>query len=65
MTKKEILTAIQKIKDERDDDEMQHVYEDNLRNSFIEFVAERKDKLGQLARLVLSTNKLDFARWCA
>ena len=65
MTKKEILTAIQKIKDERDDDEMQQVYEDNLRNSFIEFVAERKDKLGQLARLVLSTNKLDFARWCA
>ena len=65
MTKKEILTAIQKIKDERDDDEMQHIYEDNLRNSFIEFVAERKDKLGQLARLVLSTNKLDFARWCA
>jgi hypothetical protein len=65
MTKKEILTAIQKIKDQRDDDEMQHIYEDNLRNSFIEFVAERKDKLGQLARLVLSTNKLDFARWCA
>ena len=65
MTKEEILQAVQKIRDIAGDDERAHSQEDALREGFIEFIVERNGELGELARLVLSTNEIDFARWCA
>ncbi len=63
MTKKEIITAIEHIKEISDSNEDAHIEEDSLREAFIESIAERKDDLGEKARLVLSTNELDFERW--
>jgi len=65
MIKEEILQAIQEIRDKRWDDEVAHSNEDALRRAFIETIAKRQDELGELARLVLSTSEIEFARWCA
>jgi len=65
MKKKDILKAIEGIKNIADDDEMAHSDEDALRESFIEYIATRKDSLGEKARLVLTTNKINFVRWYA
>jgi hypothetical protein len=61
----EIQKMIDDIKHEATDDERAHSDEDTLRKNFIAFVGERKDKLGEMARLVLTTDNIDFARWCA
>ena len=66
MTKKEIVRMIQEIQDMANDDaESAHILEDNLREDFIKYIAKRKDCLGKKARLILTTNNIDFARWCA
>jgi len=66
MTKKEIVRMIQEIQDMANDDaESAHILEDNLREDFIKYIAKRKDYLGKKARLILTTNNIDFARWCA
>ena len=46
------------------DSEAAHVLEDELRTAFIESVGARNDALGERARLVLSTSKIDFRRSC-
>ena len=65
MKKEDIIKAVQDIKHSVGDNESAHSMEDALRESFIEYVATRKDSLGEKARLILSTNKIDFERWCA
>jgi len=65
MTKEEALRMVEEIRNIEDIDEVAHSYEDDLREAFIEFVAKRKDKLGEIARIVLSTNDIRFSRWCA
>ena len=63
---KEIEDFIEKIKcSARDDDESAHSMEDDLREGFIEYIATRKDSLGDKARLILTTNEIEFERWCA
>ena len=63
MTKDQILKAVKEIEKVADDDELAHIWEDELWEAFIEYVAKRKDSLGEKARLVLSTNEIDFGRW--
>jgi hypothetical protein len=65
MTKEDALKAVEEIRAESDDDEMAHIDEDNLHLEFIAFVAERTDRLGALAKIILSTKDIKFARWCA
>jgi len=65
MKKKDILELIKEIKDIADDEEAAHAKEDALREMFIESIANRKDALGEKARLVLTTNEFRFARWYA
>jgi hypothetical protein len=65
MTSEEIEEYIEHIKKNVNDDEVQHCLEDELRAGFIEYVASLGGELGEKAKLVLSTNELDFARWCA
>ena len=62
---KEIEAFIEQIKRSAGDDEIAHSMEDALREDFIEYIATRKDSLGDKARLILTTNEIDFARWCA
>ena len=65
MKKKDIVRYVEEIRDIADDDEVAHGKEDSLREMFIASIAKRKDSLGEKAKLVLSTNKIEFARWCA
>lgn len=65
MTKDEIRKTIAFIKGCSGDNEVAHVCEDDLKDEFIEFVAERDDELGELAKEVLKVNDLDFVRWYA
>uniref|UniRef100_A0A6M3LAR0 Uncharacterized protein n=1 Tax=viral metagenome TaxID=1070528 RepID=A0A6M3LAR0_9ZZZZ len=65
MERKDILEAIKEIKKaaKKEDDEVAHGLEDKLMQSFIEYVANRKDSLGQKAKLVLSTERIKFERY--
>lgn len=44
---------------------MAHSKEDDLRDDFIKYVASLDGDVAKLAREVLKTNNIDFARWCA
>ena len=67
MTEAEINAAIEKIKAKykQGDHEAAHALEDGLLVEFVEFMAKRKDKIGKLARLVLTTEAIPFYRWTA
>lgn len=47
------------------DDERVHIAEDDLYLAFIRYVSEQGGELGRLADIVLETNTIEFARWCA
>ncbi len=49
----------------QDDDETAHGLEDDLYVDFIEFVSQRKDAIGLLAKQVLKARKVKFSRWTA
>ena len=63
MDKKHIMMAIQNIRDSSGDYEVAHSMEDGLYRDFIKDIAERNDHIGELAKLVLSTKKIEFARY--
>jgi len=65
MTITEIKRKIEEIKAAKSDYENAHTLEDALRQEFILFIAQRCDSLGDKARLVLSTDDIDFERYCA
>lgn len=70
MTTEEIQERIEKIKSCMGDYENAHSLEDDLRNDFIKYVSEHPELsyykgLATRARLILSTNDLDFPRYCA
>jgi hypothetical protein len=66
MTKEDIEKAVQEIKDTNSDAEVAHSLEDGLRERFIDYVASTAQvELAEMARLVLSTDEIDFPRWCA
>lgn len=66
MTKEQILLRIGEIKANTHDDEVAHLREDQLRADFIRFIVSGDNPdLAALASLVLSTDDLEFARWCA
>jgi len=65
MTRDEALEAVAKIASLVDDDEVAHSMEDNLRGAFIEYAAELPGELGEIAKIVLSTDALNFCRWYA
>jgi hypothetical protein len=62
-----IKILIQQIRDVSGDDESAHGMEDNLRTQFLAYVATdpNDDDLGEKAKLILSTNEIEFERWCA
>ena len=67
MTEKEIKKRIKKIEKISSDcgDEVAHGLEDELREEFIKYIADYGDMhLVEKAKLVLSTNDIEFARWC-
>jgi hypothetical protein len=65
MTLEEIKARIEKIKAISDDPEAAHSAEDDLYRDFIDHVAKRKDKIGEMAYYVLKSKQLDFPRYTA
>ena len=67
MTEDQINQFIAKVRAaaDDDDDEVAHSKEDELMVAFIRHVSAQGGELGRLADIVLATQDLDFARWCA
>jgi hypothetical protein len=67
MTLEEIKLKIQEINAMIDDDEMAHHNEDFLYKSFIKYISENPNDsiLAEKAKLILTTQDIDFSRWCA
>ena len=67
MTTQEIKARIAAIKEMKGDFEIAHSSEDRLRADFIKYVASLpgNPSLSAKAQLVLSTSKIEFARYCA
>ena len=66
MTADEITERIKKIEQASGDDEAQHSREDKLYYDFIKFIADTElGDLGLMAKLVLTTKAINFARWCS
>lgn len=69
MNRGAIEDAVDAIRESADDDEHAHGLEDRLRRDFIKSLADgaygASVDLQVAARLVLSTDEIDFDRWCA
>jgi len=66
MTLEEAHARVELIRDEIDDPEGAHSEEDKFREDVLRYLSEvAPAELGELARIALSTNELDFPRWCA
>ena len=65
MTFEEIEKRVKEIGDIAWDDEGAHSSEDCLREDFIFYISQMDNELGRKAKLILTTNDVEFARWCA
>ena len=66
MTLEEIRAEVARIDHIKGDDESAHSMEDGLMERFIMHVAEHGPAdLAEMAREVLKTGDISFARWCA
>ena len=66
MTEIEIKARLAKIEEEaRSDDEVAHSLEDDLYYDFVKDIAKGQSNQSKRARLILTTEEMDFARWCA
>jgi len=62
-----IKTRVEKIERMQGDDEAAHSEEDGLRGRFINWLSVSQDvpkEIQDMAALIMSTDDLDFARWC-
>ena len=64
---KEVNERVQDINDSIRDREIAHALEDKLHRDFIFFIAQgyAGTEVGDMARAVLTTQSLDFSRYCA
>lgn len=68
LTKEEALKRVELIELIKDDDEQAHTEEDALRDYFIECCSKgayTKEEVIDISSIVLSSNKINFSRWCA
>ncbi len=66
MTLEDVKKEVADIERVMGDDEMAHSYEDALHESFIHHIADSDlGELSEMAKEVLKTSDLNFARWCA
>lgn len=57
--------AVDEIRRHLHDDEVAHSMEDDLRRDALKAIAEGAENAEEIARIALSTDELDFERWCA
>lgn len=65
MTLAEIERRIADIEAMRADDESAHSAEDDLRADVLRAIADGAADAAAMAKLALTTDRIEFARWCA
>ena len=66
MTLEEAKERVANLERIKSDDEAAHSAEDTLYIDFVYHVAEKgNDELSQIAKEILKSISIDFARWCA
>ena len=65
MSIEEIKKALSMIEAANGDDEAQHSLEDELYAGFVEHISQGQSEYAEMAKLILTTKQMDFARWCA
>lgn len=66
MTIQEVADCIAKIDAVKWDDESAHSREDAMRETVLRAIADgTAEDAAEMARLALTTEDMDFARWCA
>ena len=67
MDKAYILSQMELIKIAANnlDDEVAHSIEDRIRNYFISELTKEDGEIGEVAKLILSTNLIEFTRHCS
>lgn len=65
ITIKEAKERVNYIEEIKGDDEAAHSAEDKLYHEFITDISKRKDRIGKIARVILTTDNIHFAHWCA
>jgi hypothetical protein len=59
------LADMQRVMDERDDDESAHVMEKNLWHDVLQAIASGATNARELAATALKSDDIDFSRWFA
>lgn len=65
MTPEDAKRWVQAIKELRYDHEAAHSEEDRFRAVVLNELSREPGRVGELARLALSTDEIDFHRWCS
>ena len=65
MTLIEAMERVKAIQSASGDDEIAHGMEDTLYTDFIRYIASTNGEHAEIARELLKTEEIDFARWCA
>jgi hypothetical protein len=65
MTPEQVQQGVERIRKMQDDDESAHSAEDGLREQVLEAIAAGAPDAVTLAKEVLKTSEIHFARWCA
>ncbi len=66
MTRNDAERRVEEIRALAGDADAAHTAEDALRRDFIKWVSEGEATNAQeIARMILSTDDIDFPRWCA
>lgn len=61
-----IKNQVAQIYEERHDDKIAHIHEDDLHEEFISYIASGDfGELSIMAKEVLKTQAIAFARWCS
>ena len=61
----ELKKMLKQIKAVQNDDEHAHILEDSMRQYALKLISNDHPESVKIAKLALSTSKLEFSRWCA
>lgn len=65
MTPEEVIKRVADIAEAAGDDERAHILEDELWRDVLQAIINNKTHAQEMARIALSTQAIQFSRWCA
>ena len=64
LTKDVYIKALERVKSFAEEDPVEaHICEDEAKNKFISDLAERDDKIGEIAKVLVKITDIDYTRW--